>query len=384
MQRLNITLLVLALAGCSAGSGTQAVPNVPTDTSAAAPAMAPFIRVDTTGPQRTKAAIGGLNSVGSYVTAVADQNAGEKPHKGAGTGVCRNGREFYAPDRKGDPDSTESLGFFDRTCTQLARDTVRIYTSTGSNSETVSLTISNYAQTGGLLNVKTSSVAFTNATFGQYGVPVIADGFVREASSQNNVGSKRTLENDSEFIVQPASGNVNAFCSDWAGYNATGIAALNETFGWAGGVTTGGTRTINADGSITWVASRHGTLYDGPIGSLSIVKNAENSTCPISAPAYAIAGGSVKGSSIGSISVTFDDGWISSLNASRVSVSGGYSLTMASNSGVWPTNPNFITGVVSYQGTQVATFAVNTFGDGTLTITKSGKVFDVAGWIVVR
>src|SRR5438270_6242772 len=55
----------------------------------------------------------------------------------AANGTCSNGVKFYAPDKNGDPNSTETQFFYDNACAGLARDVVRIWTSTGTNSENV-------------------------------------------------------------------------------------------------------------------------------------------------------------------------------------------------------------------------------------------------------
>jgi hypothetical protein len=387
MHRLLISAsLGLALAGC-AGNAMAPVPTVPSGPSSgtAGPAIsaAPDVRTNSTRTAATS--IGALNSIGGAITALAEENASESPSKTPkGGGVCRNGVEFYAPDRAGDPNSTETEFFYSPSCSQLARDAVRRFTPSGSNAETVDLTIANYAPGGSTpLSTRTSTVQFSNATFTGYGWPVVAGGFVREAQSTLDAGH-RTIDGDNEFIVTPANNNVSAFCSDWAGYNATGIARLNATFGWSGGFLSGGTRTINGDGSVTWTGTRNATLYEGAIGSLSIVPGTTNSACPIATPAYAIGGGTAKGSSVGTLTVTFDNGWMQSLSVSRTSLSGGYSLTASSNAGVWPTSSNFITGTVSRAGTTVATFSVNAAGDGTLAVTATGARYYVAGWTVVR
>jgi hypothetical protein len=379
-------LLALALTGCAGNAVTPVPPVAPADSPAAdtAVAGAPAARVND-AVRLTKSSIGVLATVGGAIAALAEENASENPSKTPkAAGVCHNGVEFFAPDRAGDPNSTETELFYSAACTQLARDAVRIYTPTGPNAETVSLTISNYAAGGtSPLSVRTASAQFSNATFDSYGWPVVADGFVRDAQSQLKAGT-RTLDADNEFIVMPSNNNVSAFCSDWAGYNATGIARLSATFGSAGGFLSGGTRTVNADGSVTWTGTRSATLYEGSIGSLSIAQGAFNTACPIASPAYSIAGGTAKGSSVGTTTVTFYDGWIRSLSISRTSLSGGYSLVAASHAGVWPASPNFITGMVSYRATTVATFAVNAAGDGTLTVTATGAHYAIAGWVVIR
>ena len=63
----------------------------------------------------------------------------------ASLGTCTNSMEFFAPDKNGDPNSTETQYFYDAACTELARDVVRVYTSTGASSETVARTVNQYA-----------------------------------------------------------------------------------------------------------------------------------------------------------------------------------------------------------------------------------------------
>ena len=44
----------------------------------------------------------------------------------------------------------------------------------------------------------------------------------------------------------------------------------------------------------------------------------------------------------------------------------------------------FITGIVSNGGSQFATFNVNAFGDGTLTLTSSGAQYVMTDWHVIK
>ncbi len=86
--------------------------------------------------QQTEDSINTANDVGSPLKDISSYNeATSSPSAGGGT--CNNGVEFFAPDKKGDPNSTERIDFYDNACTAPARDAVRIWTSTGSSSETV-------------------------------------------------------------------------------------------------------------------------------------------------------------------------------------------------------------------------------------------------------
>jgi hypothetical protein len=298
-------------------------------------------------------------------------------------GTCTNGFEFFAPDKNDDPNSTETEYFYDASCTQLARDIVRIY-AIGGSSETVNLTEKQYA-IGNLSPSaqRSSAVSITHGTYGQYGYPTIAAGFDRSATSELDIAGAKTILSDDELVMEPASGGASAFCADGAGYNATGIAALDETFGWEDGVTNG-TLTIGANGSTTWQATHSGSTFKGAIGSLSIAAGTPNTACPIASPEYSLAGGTHGGTYSIPVSATFTRGELTNLTVTNASLANGNTLSVTTNANLQPTSPDFITGTVSNAGTQIATFNADAFGDGTLTITSSGKQFVIDDWHVVR
>ncbi|HEV7179387.1 MAG TPA: hypothetical protein VGN11_05920, partial [Candidatus Baltobacteraceae bacterium] len=295
-----------------------------------------------------------------------------------------NGSEFFAPDKNNDPNSTETQLFYDSSCTQLARDAVRIYTINGT-SETVNRTEKIYALNNGTPSAtRTGAVTFGNATFGQYGYPVIANGFNRQSQSELDLAGAKTIVSDQELVMAPASGAASTFCGDSAGYNATGLQKLGETFGWEGGVSAGGTRTVNGDGSVTWSATHAGSTAKGAIGSLSIGINSANTACPISTPEFTLDGGTQRGSYSIPVSTTFKAGELTNLTVTNATLANGNTLNVTTNGTVSPTNDQFITGVVSDGGMQIATFNVNTFGDGTLTVTASGAQYVMTDWHVIK
>jgi hypothetical protein len=299
-------------------------------------------------------------------------------------GVCTNGVEFWAPDKNGDPNSTEDQYFYDSACTELARDVVRIYTINGS-SETVQRTASDYAINNSTpIATRTTTVNYINASYGTYGYPIVADGFARSETSQTNISGAKTLVGDDELVMSAGSGGTNAWCGDSAGYNATGIARLNETFGWQGGVPSGGSRTVNSNGSVTWTATHAGTVFTGAIGSLSIAIGTENTACPISTPEFTLSGGTSQGMYSIPVSTTYMHGVLTNLTVTNASLANGNTLNVTTNTSVSPTNSNFITGTISNGSTQIATFAVDCFGNGTLTVTSSGAQFVIDDWHVIK
>jgi hypothetical protein len=315
-------------------------------------------------------------------TAIAQR--GMAQNRMLANGVCTNGIEFFAPDKNGDPNSTEEQYFYDAACTELARDVVRIYTVNGT-SESVNRTDTRYALNNPTpIAVRTAAVSFANGTYGTDGYPVVADGFQRTAVAQTAISSVKTIGDDDELVMQAGSGGVNAWCGDSAGYNETGIASLNETFGWQGGVLSGGTRTVNGDGSVTWTATHTGNAYNGAIGALSISAGTPNTACPISTPAYTLAGGTAGGSYTIPVSATFVHGELTDLTVTNASLASGNTLNVTTNSNASPANSAFITGTVSNGSTSIATFAVDAFGDGTLTVTASGVQYVITDWHVAK
>lgn len=376
---LAMTTLLAACGGGGAGGGTTPPVNSGGGTTQSA-------------QQQSENAINTANSLGDPVKTLSNYNSTIAPslaYKNGSfsrdaLGTCTNGVEFFAPDKNGDANSTETQYFYDTACTQVARDVVRMYTIDG-NAETVNRTEKIYAVNNATPSAtRTSAVTFGNATFTQYGYPVVAGGFNRQSQSTLDLAGAKTTVDDDELVVMPASGNTSAFCGDAAGYNATGIQNLGETFGWQSAVATGGTRTVNADGSVTWTATHTGATFKGAIGSLSVGIAGANTTCPISAPEFTLNGGAQKGQYSIPVSTTFDRGVLTNLTVTNATLANGNTLNVSTNSSVSPTNDQFITGIVSNGGSQFATFNVNAFGDGTLTLTSSGAQYVMTDWHVIK
>ncbi len=323
-------------------------------------------------------------STGSPLQSTAARTAQSVSLQSTGSGTCNNGVEFFAPDKKGDTNSTERIDFYDNGCTAIARDAVRIFTSTGASSETVQRTVSLYALNGTTpAAVRSETVNYVNATFDQYGYPVVKNGFARTHTGELDINGSKTIAGDGELIVAASSGSSTTFCSDSAGYNATGNQSLNETFGWAG-VMPAGTRTVNADGSVTWNTTHQGNTYTGPIGGLSIQAGAQNTSCPISTPMFTLAGGTVKGTYTLPVSATYLHGILTNLTISNATLANGDTLNVQTNTGVSPADAHFISGTLAKSGAQIASFNVDAFGDGVLVVAATGTQYQIEDWHVVK
>ncbi len=266
----------------------------------------------------------------------------------------------------------------------MQSDAVRLYTQTGSGSETVQRTVSRYHLNSNTpSSTRTETVNYTNAAFDQFGYPEYKSGFDRTHTGELDVNGVKTIDADGELALLPFSGSTSTFCGDSAGFNATGNQSLNETFGWAG-MMPSGTRTVNPDGSVTWSVTHEGSTYVGPIGGLSIQAGVQNTSCPESAPMFTLAGGTPKGQYTIPLQATYLQGVLNNLTITNAALSNGDTLNVQTNKGVSPGDPHFISGALADNGSTVATFNVDAFGDGTLIVVASGKAYSIEDWHVVK
>lgn len=384
---LLVLAATLAFTGCGGGAGTTGGTNPPINnpgggnSGGSTPQSQDENAINVTNALGTP-----MKSITEFNNAVSTQSVNIRVPQSTATalGTCNNGIEFFAPDKNGDPNSTQTQDFYDQACTQLARDTVRLYTINGT-SENVTRTTSTYAINNATpISVRDETVSIASATFDQYGFPIPADGFDRSNVGTLNIAGSKTINGDDELVMLAASTGVNTFCADSAGFNATGVARLNETFGWQGGVLTGGTRTVNSDGSVTWAATHTGSTFKGVIGSLSIATGLANTACPITTPEFTLAGGTQGGSYTLPVSATYLHGLLENLTITNATLANGNSLNVTTSGSLPPTSSDFVTGIISNNGTQIATFNVDAFGDGTLTITSSGTQYVINDWHVVK
>jgi uncharacterized protein YceK len=392
-QVLVLATVGLLMAGCSS-PGTSTTPGM----SAANPSAGSVLAPENRGGGNKQADLAGINAVnalGSPVKSYDDGGSATNNSKQVdgpdirhtGNGACNDGIETFVPDRHGDPNSTETLYFYNASCTSLARDVVRVWT-TGSTagSETVNKTTTNYAP--GNPNVPTSTRTtinnYTNGTFNKNGYPDYSDGFTLEGTSTLVISGTKSVNSDQEELMQPSKSNVNNYCTDTAGYNAVGVKGLDESFGWQGGAYNGGIRTENGNGSVTWSATHTGETEFGMAGTLGIAVGTYNTACPITTPAYTLTGGMDKGSYSLPIQVTYQHGQVTALTVTDGTLANGDSLNVTTNASQSTSGQPYIDGTVTKGSTTLATFDLNGWGNGTLSITSNGNQFQVVDWNVVR
>ena len=346
-----------------------------------------------TGSQNAGTGISAANALGGRIRQLALASADDAwtiavrfdARHPARSHACLDGIQLFAPDRKGDPNSTEALVYYDAVCSQLAVDDVRTYTPTGLHSETVHHTTALYTPgKSTAYGVSTSTSSISNATFGRFGLPELAAGFANLTAAQVVVNKSPVLSTDAEFIMMPGTRASSSFCSDSAGFDPSGIVSLDSTFGWQGGVLSGGARTAEGNGFVTWSATPSGTAFQGAIGSLNVATATQNLSCPIAHPAFTLAGGTQIGTYTIPMSATFHHGRLWSVTVSHAMLPGGDTLTVKTNHARHQGNHNYIAGKIANGRTSIATFGVNAFGNGTLTVTSTGAQYKVVDWIVVQ
>jgi hypothetical protein len=382
-----------------AGGSSAADSGAPTVNTSAAKTLTP-----------TQQAINAANSLGTPLKDITDLQRETSPVASAQTqqssskrvmltpGTCANGILFNAPDLAGTPDTTETQYFYNTNCTELARDIVRKFDNpNGTGTETVYRTMKQYYEgKSALVAIRTDTVTLTQGTYDQNGFPIASVGFVRTATGALGLPPLvEYLDSDNEQILEPADnkkpdagvgggGSTNTFCMDSAGYNTNGVSSTGNTFGWNGGVPNNGTRTSNADGTVTWQGTHIGNPMVGPIGALTFSYGTPSTTCPTATPPlFTLQGGTSSGTYTIPVTATYNFGLLVGLTVSGATLASGDGLNVSSSGS--PTSPNFIQGTVTQPGGKgtIATFALNAFGDGTLS-TTAGRTFTILDWHVAR
>ena len=387
---IALAALGSALAACGggyAGSGTS-LPSTLGNGELTVSDTADALIAHRTGTQSARAGIAAASALGArmrQLSLIASDDAWRGVTAAAKTPSqqCRDGIELFAPDRNGDPDSTEALFFYNAACTQLAIDDVRLYAPVNASTETVNRTDSFYLpQSSSAIAGATTNTTISDATFGNYGLPIAADGFAAIGSTTASIAKTPVLSASAEFVMMPGSQASNAFCEDSAGYDPAGIASLDETFGWQGGVLSAGTRTSAANAT-TWSATPAGTAYSAPIGALSIGTGAQNLSCPISTPDFSLDGGTAIGTYSMPISVEFDRGILWSLSVRNARLPNGDTLNLRTV-GHQRARHDYIVGRLTNGQTPIATLSLNGFGNGELTVTSTGAQYKIVDWMVVQ
>ena len=299
------------------------------------------------------------------------------------------GVEYFKPDKAGDPNSYEYQVFYDAQCAQIARDHIHVVNSTTGTTTVSQVTTETdklYSQTNS--TTPTSVSVEQNTMTGQFsssGYPIFSDGFARASTETLTVGSTVETQRGSEFVSAPKTSTSQTYCGDSAGYSGEEHAGNDALFGYQN-LLSSTTRTVNTDGSVTYALNGSGSIYTvTPPASFTLNQGTLNTSCPITTPAFTLGGGTLKSSyGGGTFSVTFLHGVILNLTITNEQLSNGYTLNVTTSASAAPTSSSFITGTITKSGTTVATFSVDAFGDGTLTVTSTGAIYTMKHWHVTH
>jgi hypothetical protein len=225
-----------------------------------------------------------------------------------------------------------------------------------------------------------SAIAVTDA-FGSYvrDISAMQRSIVGSRHASKSAQTRRVVSR-SALVIRPAAGYVTEYCQGTAGYSASGIPSLDATFGWESGAFSGGSRTLDDRGSAIWTADATGAVVRGAIGSLSLARSGSRATCPMTVPVFVVKGGESASAFSIPIAMSFRRGELANLSVGGARFSSGeglYATTVANRS------RSAISGTITNDRTQVATFRTNMLGSGTLTITSTGAQYVIADWIVV-
>ena len=296
--------------------------------------------------------------------------------------------EYWKPDKAGDANSVEYQLFFDTACAQLGEDRVRIITSQSGagtvKTQTQTTIVTEYAAGN---PVAVSSSTHTDTITGQFdaaGYPILKNGFARASTLVLTQNGNVVLNKGNEFVSAPTSSTSSTYCGDSAGYSPQAFTSTAQIHGEQS-LLASGTRTVNADGSVTYAHTGSGSTFSAaPPAALSLNKGALNTVCPIAAPAFTISGGAVVSSyNVPLMSVTFLHGVLQNLTITNATLSNGYTLNVTTSASAGPTSQTFISGTISKSGTTIATFSVDAFGNGTLTVASTGTQYSMVHWHVV-
>ena len=275
-------------------------------------------------------------------------------------GTCHNGVErtvtVISPTEK----KYETKYFYDKVCTELARDVVADVVNNGLG-ESVTRVAKNYGANGTLLSTRTTAYSITGSS----------GNFSKTETSSLVIGTSTSPAAQyglTETVATSSGSNTSSITGNSGHLTNNGNPAVDESFAHTAQLNNL-TKTVDSSGNVIFAGSRAAQEYKGPFGSLTLS----------SSPPFTIGGASAYRTDSISGSVTFDnDGDLTNVSINATLFNGD--TVAASGSG----DPITVNGtVMSSSGTTIATFTVDQFGDGIITYANGsqGLIYD---WHVVK
>jgi hypothetical protein len=249
----------------------------------------------------------------------------------------------------------ETIRYYDAACTQIERDAVAIYSTSGGTA-TIVRTVTTYNQAALQLGVRKTTYTLTGSTAN--GSWTVVSAFYPGASATP--------------ITQyghAASLSGNAYTASTARIANDAKPSIDASYGRQSSVSA--TVSTDASNDVTFTGSRNGTAFKAALGGLTIS----------SVPPFTISGGTQLGTSALTGFVTFDaDGNLTAVSLSGT-LPGGNSLVVSSSTGA--NGALTVNGTISSPtGAQVATFTTDANGNGVLTLANGTQV-PIVDWHVV-
>jgi hypothetical protein len=276
------------------------------------------------------------------------------------TATCKNGIEHTVTVISPTQTQYETKYFYDKSCTELARDVVSLVTLNSSSSETIVRTAKNYNLSGTLMSTRDTNYNVTGAP-GNFSAVITSDVYIGTSTSA-------TIEFGRQITVAPQSSTIFTLAANSG--RVVNNANLNHSYGHMG-VLSNGTITLDNAGDVTFAGSHAGTFFRGPFGGLTLS----------SAPPFTVTGGTSLGTTNVSGSVEFDSNCdIVSVNISGTLWNGDH--IVVTSTGTPPTVA--INGqITDPSNNPVATFTVDQYGDGVITYANGNQGL-IVDWHVVR
>ncbi|HKW44436.1 MAG TPA: hypothetical protein VJN22_02190 [Candidatus Eremiobacteraceae bacterium] len=255
----------------------------------------------------------------------------------------------------------ETKYFYDRACTQLAKDVVADVVQPSQSSETISRTSTWYNHSALQLGQRKSNFAVTGSP-GNFSAVVTSDFFVGTSTSPESQRGR-------QLTVSPQSQTVFNVAGNGGWVDNDGVPSINQSVGGQG-QTQNVTATVDGSGNVTFAGSHVETISKGALGSISLS----------SSPPFTITGGTVLGNRTATGSIEFDNqGNLVALNVNVVLINGGSAVLTSSGS---PPSVSINGTIMDAGGKVLATFSVDQFGDGTITY-ADGQQGIIIDWHVV-
>ncbi len=277
------------------------------------------------------------------------------------SGACKNGVERFVTHVSSTETIYETKYFYDRTCTQLAKDVVADVVQNSPSNETINRTATWYNHSMTKLGQRKTIYAVTGSP-GNFSAVITSDFYVGTSTSPES-------QRGHQITVSPAGSNVYNIAGNGGWIDNDGVPKMNESFGGQGQLQNV-TATVDGSGDITFTGSHLETISKGALGSITLS----------STPPFTITGGTVLGNRTANGSIEFDsNGDLVALSVNVSLINGGSAVLSSSGT---PPSVSINGTIMNAAGSVVATFTVDQFGDGVITY-ANGQQGIILDWHVV-